>query len=104
MPRRAARARIAACLLLASLAPGVAEPAPAIHYAPAENLEHVDVALIDRAERETDMAAYVLTDWPVMQALTRAADRGVKVRIYLDGTQLAEREPTKVFNHNKPFP
>lgn len=33
-----------------------------------------------------------------MQALTRAADRGVKVRIYLDGAQLAEREPTKVFN------
>jgi phosphatidylserine/phosphatidylglycerophosphate/cardiolipin synthase-like enzyme len=43
------------------------------------------------------MAAYVLTDWPITQALTRAADRGVKVRIYLDGTQLAEREPAKVF-------
>ena len=25
--------------------------------------------------------------------------RGVKVRVYLDGTQLAERKPTKVF-HN----
>jgi phosphatidylserine/phosphatidylglycerophosphate/cardiolipin synthase-like enzyme len=34
------------------------------------------------------MAAYVLTDWPVMQALTRAADRGVKVRIYLDALSL----------------
>ena len=32
-----------------------------------------------------------------MQALTRAADRGVYIRIYLDGTQLAEREPAKVF-------
>jgi len=32
-----------------------------------------------------------------MQALTRAADRGVKVRIYLDGTRLAECAPTKVF-------
>ena len=53
------------------------------------------MALIDRAEHEIDMAAYVLTDWPIMQALTRAADRGVKVRIYLDGTQLAEREPSK---------
>ena len=59
---------------------------PAIHYAPAENLEHVDVALIDSARQEIDLAAYVLTDWPVIQALTRAADRGVKVRIYLDGT------------------
>ena len=27
-----------------------------------------------------------------------AADRGVAIRIYLDGTQLAEREPAKVFN------
>jgi phosphatidylserine/phosphatidylglycerophosphate/cardiolipin synthase-like enzyme len=44
------------------------------------------------------MAAYVLTDWPVMQALTRAADRGVAIRIYLDGTQPAEREQAKVFN------
>jgi len=35
---------------------------------------------------EIDVAAYVLTDWPVMQALTRAADRGIKVRIYPDGT------------------
>jgi phosphatidylserine/phosphatidylglycerophosphate/cardiolipin synthase-like enzyme len=80
---------IAACLLLASLAPCRADLA--IHYAPAENLEHVEVALIDGAEREIDMAAYVLTYWPVMQALTRAADRGVHIRIYLDGTQLAER-------------
>src|SRR5580700_56894 len=74
------RTSIAAVLLLASLAlPCCADPAPVIHYAPGENLEHVDVALIDRAEHEIDMAAYVLTDWPVMQALTRAADRGVKV-------------------------
>jgi phosphatidylserine/phosphatidylglycerophosphate/cardiolipin synthase-like enzyme len=42
-------------------------------------------------------AAYVLTDWPIIQALTRAADRGVKVRIYLDGSQLREREPATVF-------
>jgi phosphatidylserine/phosphatidylglycerophosphate/cardiolipin synthase-like enzyme len=43
------------------------------------------VALIDRAEHEIDLAAYVLTDRPVMQARTRAADRGVKVCVYLDG-------------------
>jgi phosphatidylserine/phosphatidylglycerophosphate/cardiolipin synthase-like enzyme len=92
------RTSIAAVLFLASLAPCCADPAPVIHYAPAENLEHIDVALIDSAEREIDMAAYVLTDWPVMQALTRARDRGVAIRIYLDGTQLADREPAKVFN------
>jgi hypothetical protein len=43
MPRRPARARIAACLLLVSLAPGRADPAPVIHYAPAENLEHIEL-------------------------------------------------------------
>lgn len=33
-----------------------------------------------------------------MQVLKRAAERNVKVRIYLDGTQLAEK-PTKVFEN-----
>ena len=54
--------------------------------------------MIDCAQREIDLAAYVLTDWPILQALTRAADRGVAIRIYLDGTQLADRGPAKVFN------
>ncbi len=45
------------------------------------NLERSDVALIDQAEHNIDIAAYVLTDWPVMQALIRAAQRGVKIRI-----------------------
>jgi phosphatidylserine/phosphatidylglycerophosphate/cardiolipin synthase-like enzyme len=76
------RLTLAAGLLLATFTPCSADPTPVIHYAPAENLEHIDVALIDRAEREIDLAAYVLTDWPVIQALTRAADRGVKLRIY----------------------
>ena len=52
------RASIAAALLITS--PCCTEPV--IHYAPAENLEHIDVALIDRAEHEIDLAAYVLTD------------------------------------------
>ena len=64
----------------------------------AEALNTSTLRLIDGAQHVIDMAAYVLTDWPVMQALTRAADRGVAIRIYLDATQLAEREPVKVFN------
>ena len=39
----------------------------------------------------------MLTDWPVIKALTRAADRGVKVRIYLDGGRLSETEGSKAF-------
>jgi hypothetical protein len=38
-----------------------ADPAPMVHYAPAENLEHIDVSLIDTAKYEIDFAAYVLT-------------------------------------------
>jgi len=77
---------------------GHADPVPVVHYSPAENLEPIDVALINSATREIDFAAYVLTDWPVIQALTRAADRGVAVRIYLDGGQFREREPSKAFD------
>jgi phosphatidylserine/phosphatidylglycerophosphate/cardiolipin synthase-like enzyme len=57
-----------------------------------ENLEHVDVALIESAQREIDLAA-----------LTRAVDRGVKVRIYLDGQasrNYANRKPSA----NWPYP
>jgi hypothetical protein len=56
------RLGLIAGVLLASFAPCAAEIAPAIHYAPAENLEHIDVGLIDGAQREIDLAAYVLTD------------------------------------------
>jgi hypothetical protein len=41
--------------------PCQADPALVIHYAPAENLEHIDVELIDGALHEIDMAAYVPT-------------------------------------------
>jgi phosphatidylserine/phosphatidylglycerophosphate/cardiolipin synthase-like enzyme len=83
------RAAIVGTVLVAIGELSHADPAPTVHYAPAENLEHIDVTLIGSAKDEIDFAAYVLTDWPIMQALTRAADRGVRVRIYLDGSQLA---------------
>jgi phosphatidylserine/phosphatidylglycerophosphate/cardiolipin synthase-like enzyme len=83
--------------VLASLLVCLADPAPVIHYAPLENLEQTDVALIDRAEHDIDIAAYVLTDWPVMGALIRAAGRGVRVRIYMDGRRIGEREPAPLF-------
>lgn len=68
-----------------------------VHYAPAENLERIDVALIDGARQSIDMAAYVLTNWPVMQALARASRRGVKVRIYLDNGMIGQRTPSPPF-------
>ena len=65
------------------------------HYSPAENLEHIDVGLIDSAEHEIDFAAYALTDWPVIEAFPRAADRGVEIKIYLDNSQL--KKPSQPF-------
>jgi phosphatidylserine/phosphatidylglycerophosphate/cardiolipin synthase-like enzyme len=66
-----------------------------IHYAPRENLEAVDVQEIARAELSIDMAAYVLSDPQIIEALTDAAERGVVIRLYLDRSQFAEHGPTR---------
>lgn len=58
-----------------------------LHYAPEENLERVDVRLIDQAAARIDVAAYVLTDVAVIDALSRAAARGVKIRLFLEPFQ-----------------
>lgn len=59
-------------------------PPLTIAYAPQEDLERLDVALIDGVRSAIDGAAYVLTDRAVARALERAARRGVRVRIALD--------------------
>ena len=59
------------------------------HSAPAENLEHVDIAQFATAKQTIDLAAYVLTDRAIMDALRAAAHRGVGVRIVLDGSQFS---------------
>lgn len=64
-----------------------AEPAVEIHFSPAENLEKIDVGLIDGARKSIDMAAYVLSDWAVIDALRMAEKRSVVVRIVLDTGQ-----------------
>jgi phosphatidylserine/phosphatidylglycerophosphate/cardiolipin synthase-like enzyme len=55
-----------------------------IHYAPVENLEHVDLTLIKSARKSVDVAMYTLTDWAIIAALKDALARGVAVRIALD--------------------
>ena len=46
-----------------------------------------DVALLRSARLKIDLAAYDLTDWPVIDALIDAKRRGVIVRIVLDPSQ-----------------
>ncbi|MBO0734622.1 MAG: phosphatidylserine synthase [Methylocapsa sp.] len=81
------RAGSALALVLVTLSLTRADSPPIVHYAPAENLENLDVALLARAERRIDLAAYVLTDRQIISALIRAARRGVKIRIYTGARQ-----------------
>jgi phosphatidylserine/phosphatidylglycerophosphate/cardiolipin synthase-like enzyme len=79
-------------LFAATLAPAAALE---LHYAPQENLEAIDEALIDDSAETIDIAAYVLSDQKVIAALIAAADRGVVIRLYLDKGQYAEHDPLK---------
>lgn len=74
---------LAVATSLAAVAAGEAE----IHYAPVENLERIDVALLGSARKRIDIAAYTLTDRLVVDALVDARRRGVAVRIVLDPGQ-----------------
>lgn len=62
--------------------PSFVPPSVEQHYAPDEDLERIDVALIGEAGETLDVAAYVLTDYAVIESLTEAAERGVRVRLY----------------------
>jgi phosphatidylserine/phosphatidylglycerophosphate/cardiolipin synthase-like enzyme len=63
-----------------------------IRYAPAADLERIDLALLRQATRSIDIAAYLFVDQALIEALADAARRGVRVRLYLDGGQEALRE------------
>jgi hypothetical protein len=75
---------LASLALLAGLSGPAHAAAPEIHYAPEERLDRIDAELINNAEMSIDIAAYVLTDWEVIDALDNAAARGGKVRVILD--------------------
>ena len=75
------------CALPFCSLPASAQERAEIHYAPVENLERIDLDLLDSAEDSIDLAAFVLSDWAVIDSLKGAITRGVPVRILLDGTQ-----------------
>jgi len=84
--------RFASVIMLVSIwsAPAQAERCQLIRqaYAPAENLEAIDVELLGRAKKRIDFTAYVLTSIPIVEALDAAAARGVRVRLYRDGADV----------------
>lgn len=92
------RMTFAAALAAFSLAPEPAAQGPLsqepmvagvkLFYGPYGGFESIDGRLIAGAKKNIDMAAYVLTDRGLSSALGRAAMRGVKVRIYIDGEEM----------------
>jgi phosphatidylserine/phosphatidylglycerophosphate/cardiolipin synthase-like enzyme len=58
-----------------------------IAYGPGHGFDAIDPELIGKAKNRIDMAAFVLSDHGVIEALSAAAERGVKIRLYLDAEQ-----------------
>ena len=58
-----------------------------------DGLDEQLVALINRANRTLDVAIYELNLRNVAEAMARAADRGVRVRMVTDSDTLADQEP-----------
>ncbi|BGE84698.1 hypothetical protein Ms3S1_11340 [Methylosinus sp. 3S-1] len=80
--------RLFVLTVIATAAPALAVAAKTeIHYAPVENLERIDLALLGSARRSIDLAAYTLTDRQIVDALVDARRRGVAIRIVLDPGQ-----------------
>jgi phosphatidylserine/phosphatidylglycerophosphate/cardiolipin synthase-like enzyme len=73
-------------------------PAFEQHFSPIENLEAIDVSLIDGAGETIDMAAYLITDYAVQDALRNAVARGVRtpVRRALRGRRRATKRARSV--------
>ncbi len=89
-------------LAMTTLALAVADPPQAarepalagvrLYYGPSKETAAVDLETIGRARSSIDMAAYVLTDRGLIDALGGAARRGVKVRVYLDGDDFSRND------------
>jgi phosphatidylserine/phosphatidylglycerophosphate/cardiolipin synthase-like enzyme len=60
-----------------------------VYYGPSPETAEADVTALATARKSIDMAAFVLTDRAVIGALSDAARRGAKVRIYLDRDEMA---------------
>ncbi|BAM06133.1 phospholipase D-like domain-containing protein [Leptospirillum ferrooxidans] len=58
------------------------------HYSPSENLEKIDIAILKKAKKSIDIAMYAFTDRNLSGVLLQEAQKGVKIRIYRDRTQI----------------
>jgi phosphatidylserine/phosphatidylglycerophosphate/cardiolipin synthase-like enzyme len=61
------------------------------HYSPGEDLERLDYEAVRSARRSVDIAMFSFTDVLLARAVQEAGRRGVRIRIYRDGSEY-ERE------------
>lgn len=71
------------------------------HFAPAENLEQLDLEQIAQARLTLDIAMYSFTDRYLADAVIEAAHRGVKVRIYRDRSQFQQEQREADLHHQR---
>lgn len=62
------------------------------HYAPAENLERLDMQALRSARRKIDLCMYAFTDKYLASELSEVARHGVTVRIYRDGSEYEQEQ------------
>ncbi len=91
VPKSCTKIALAACLLLAS--GPVAAGRAVTYFAPATNLEALDLAWLHKAlqARRLYVAMYAFTDKPLARALLQLARAGVLIGLYRDGRQMHER-------------
>lgn len=68
-----------------------------VYFSPKGGAQDRIIELIDGAKQGVDVAMYGLTSPELAQALLRARDRGVKVRVVLDRSQAAGRSSQSGF-------
>ncbi len=76
------------CLLLAAV-PGTAQT-DAHLYSPGINLEKSELAQVETATRNLDVAMYSFTDRELAEELATLARKGVRVRVYRDREQFTQ--------------
>jgi len=62
-----------------------------VRFSPKGGCQDAIIALIDKAHKTIDIAMYYLTSREIAQALVRAKDRGVQVRVLLDKSQETQK-------------
>jgi len=62
-----------------------------VYFSPGRGADEIVIGFIDRCEKTLDVAVYSLTHDPIRDALIRAQDRGVQIRVLMDNLQAKSR-------------